>query len=403
MVMDQLGTNIYFGSSHELMFYSTNSNSLSKQDTNAPGVVLAVAPNDGLLLINDQVRQLFYLYSPSGGVSSTFGGMGTAAQWTPDSQTLYITDSASAGAGHQDKLYVYNSNTGWTTSSLTPSGTGTTNPTGATSLAVTVPSVGAYISGNPTVAHTWCPEGNVGDYNSMLFYPQGPAPDNSVAVETDVLAATTDGKHILGGWVPEGTAGSPITLSDIGVSIPSLSCLPADIATNPLANGDTLSPLVLANTPSQTTAGDTTNPVNATAVNQVVAAPSSGLAFVTYDGTTAGNSLPYYLPGSNGAAGPVGYVRLTGASTITAPLAGAFSPDGTYFFVSTAGDDLVHFISIPSTITSTAVPTDSQQLAPGLPACTPGADPDCVLTNITAPASGIVPATVIVVKPRSTT
>jgi hypothetical protein len=64
---------------------------------------------------------------------------------------------------------------------------------------------------------------------------------------------------------------------------------------------------------------------------------------------------------------------------------------------------LVHFISIPSTITSTAVPTDSQQLAPGLPACTPGADPDCVLTNITAPASGIVPATVIVVKPRSTT
>ena len=403
MVMDQLGTNIYFGSSHELMFYSTNSNSLSKQDTNAPGVVLAVAPNDGLVLINDQVRQLFYLYSPSGGVSSTFGGMGTAAQWTPDSQTLYITDSASAGAGHQDKLYVYNSNTGWTTSSLTPSGTGTTNPTGATSLAVTVPSVGAYISGNPTVAHTWCPEGNVGDYNSMLFYPQGPAPDNSVAVETDVLAATTDGKHILGAWVPEGTAGSTITLSDIGVSIPSLSCLPADIATNPLANGDTLSPLVLANTPSQTTAGNAANPVKATAVNQVVAAPSSGLAFVTYDGTTAGNTLPYYLPGSNGAAGAVGYVPLTGATAITAPVAGAFSPDGTYFFVSTAGDNLVHFISIPNKITSTAVPTDSQQLAPGLPACTPGADPDCVLTNITAPASGIVPATVIVVRPRSTT
>jgi len=403
MVMDQLGTNIYFGSSHELMFYSTNSNSLSKQDTNAPGVVLAVAPNDGLVLINDQVRQLFYLYSPSGGVSSTFGGMGTAAQWTPDSQTLYITDSASAGAGHQDKLYVYNSNTGWTTSSLTPSGTGTTNPAGATSLAVTVPSVGAYISGNPTVAHTWCPEGNVGDYNSMLFYPQGPPPDNSVAVETDVLAATTDGKHILGAWVPEGTAGSTITLSDIGVSIPSLSCLPADIATNPLANGDTLSPLVLANTPSQTTAGNAANPVKATAVNQVVAAPSSGLAFVTYDGTTAGNTLPYYLPGSNGAAGAVGYVPLTGATAITAPVAGAFSPDGTYFFVSTAGDNLVHFISIPNKITSTAVPTDSQQLAPGLPACTPGADPDCVLTNITAPASGIVPATVIVVRPRSTT
>jgi hypothetical protein len=403
MVMDRLGTSLYFGSSHELMYYSTNSNSLARQDTNAPGVVLAVSPNDSLLLINDQVRQLFYVYSPSGGVSSTFGGMGTAAAWTPDSQTLYITDSAAAGPGHTDTLYVYNFNTGWTTSPLTPSGAGTTNPTGATSVAITVPSVGAYISGDPTVAHTWCPSGNVGDYNSMLFYPQGPAPDNSVDVDTDVLAATNDGKHILGAWVPEGTAGSPITLSDIGVSIPSLNCLPADMATDPLANGDLLSPLVLANTPSQTTAGNATNPVNATAVNQVVAAPASGLAFVTYDGTTAGNTLPYYLPGSGGAAGTVGYVPLTGATAITAPLAGAFSPDGTYFFVSTAGDNLVHFITIPSMITSSAMPVDSQQLAPGLPACTPGADPDCTLTNSTAPASGIVPATVIVVRPRSTT
>jgi len=417
MVMDRLGTDLYFGSSHELMFYSTSTNTLVKQDTNAPGVVLAVSPANNLLLINDQVRQLFYVYSTSSGVSSTFGGMGTAAQWTPDAQTLYITDSASAGTGHTDTLYVYNFNTGWTTTLLACSSSepaeqkmpycnpslGITPSNGAQNLAITIPSVGAYLSGSPTVAHTWCPEGNVGNYNSMLFYPQGPVPDNSVDVETDVLAATTDGKHILGGWVPEGTSGSPITLSDIGVSIPSLSCLPADLATNPLANGDTLSPLVLANTPSQTTAGNATNPVNATAVNQVVAAPSSGLAFVTYDGTTAGNTLPYYLPGSNGAAGAVGYVPLTGASAITAPIAGAFSPDGTYFFVSTAGDDLVHFISIPSKITSSAVPTDSQQLAPGLPACTPGADPDCTLTNSTVPASGIVPATVVVVKPRSTT
>jgi hypothetical protein len=240
----------------------------------------------------------------------------------------------------------------------------------------------------------------------MLFYPQGPqtpVADNSVDVATDVLAATTDGKHILGGWVPEGTTGSPITLSDIGVSIPSLTCLPADLATNPLAQGDPLSPLVLANTPSQTTAGNAQNPVNATAVNQVVPAPASGLAFVTYDGTTANASLPYYLLGSNGAAGTVGYVPLTGAANITAPLAGAFSPDGTYFFVSTAGDNLVHFITIPGTINSSSVPTDSQQIAPNLPPCVPvsagGNDLGCTYTG----SGTVVPATVVVVKPRSTT
>jgi hypothetical protein len=404
MVMDQLGSNLYFGSSHELMYYSTASNSLSKEDTTVPGVVLAASPNNSLLLINDQVRQVFYLYNVSGGTSSTFGGMGTAAAWTPDSQTLYVTDSASTGPGHTDTLYVYNSNTGWTTSPLAASGTGTTNP-GAKNVAITVPSVGAYLSGSPTVAQTWCPSGNVGQYNSMLFYPQGPAPDNSVGVETDVLAATTDGSHILGASVPQvvPASGSPVTLSDIGVSIPSLNCLPADLATNPLAPGDPLSPLVLTNTPSQTTIGNAQNPVSATAVNQVMVAPASDLAFVTYTGSTPGASLPYYIPGTGGDAGTVNYITLNGASVITAPLAGAFSPDGTYFFVSTAGDNQVHFISIPTNITTATPLTDSQQIAPGLPSCVPvssgGNDAGCTYTG----SGSVVPATVVVVKPRSTT
>ena len=69
MVMDQLGQNLYFGSTRELMIYSTFSNTLTKQDTSVPGVVLAVAPNNQSLLINDQVRQVFYLYSSSSGLS----------------------------------------------------------------------------------------------------------------------------------------------------------------------------------------------------------------------------------------------------------------------------------------------------------------------------------------------
>ena len=61
-----------------------------------PGVVLAVAPNNSMVLVNDPIRQLFYLYNPAAGNALTFGGLGVAAEWTPDSKTLYIVDSASA-------------------------------------------------------------------------------------------------------------------------------------------------------------------------------------------------------------------------------------------------------------------------------------------------------------------
>ena len=61
-------------------------------------------------------------------------------------------------------------------------------------MAITIPSVGAYLSGSHTVAHTWCPTGTAGNYANMIFYPQS----DSIAAQTDVLAATTDGDHILG-------------------------------------------------------------------------------------------------------------------------------------------------------------------------------------------------------------
>jgi hypothetical protein len=101
----------------------------------------------------------------------------------------------------------------------------------------------------------------------------------------------------------------------------------------------------------------------------------------------------------------VGYLTLGGsaASAITAPVAGAFSPDNTLFFVSTAGDNLIHYISVPLVSTNPAK-ADTQQVAPDLPACTPlnagGLDPGCTLT---APTTNPVPATVITVIPRSTT
>jgi trimeric autotransporter adhesin len=393
MVMDQTGTNLYFGSSHELMVYSTANNGKVSENPSVPGVVLAVSPINQQLLVNDQVRHVFYLATTNGTIAGTFGGLGTAAQWTPDGKTLYVTDSAAAGAGHTDTLYVYNASTGWTTYPLPCSGTNVTNcaanstastSEGALNLAVTVPGVGAYIAGNPTVAHTWCPTGTPGDYASMSFYPEG----DSVSADTQVLAATTDGMHILGA----AATGSGISLTDIGVKIPTGDC-PAPVS-------GLLQPLTIASTPLQTTVTANASSVNAVvtspaAVSQGVNTAGSTLSFVLYNGTTTGATLPYYsqTTAQTSALGNVGYITLAGGSAVTAPIAGAFSPDNTLFFVSTSGDNKVHYID-------TTTLTDTKQISPNLPACTPGSDPGC---KVMAPAPSVVPATVIWVKPRATT
>jgi hypothetical protein len=169
----------------------------------------------------------------------------------------------------------------------------------------------------------------------MVFYPLG----DSVNAQTDALAASTDGQHILGAAL----VGGGITLSDIGVGIPTTECPVSTSGTAP-NQVQTLSPLTIDHALNQASLN-----VNATAVNQVVPSPESNLAFITYSGSTGGASLPYYVPGTcvpgsgdqppTCAAGTVKYLPLTGSANITAPLAGAFSPDDQLFFVSTAGDD----------------------------------------------------------------
>jgi hypothetical protein len=87
-------------------------------------------------------------------------------------------------------------------------------------------------------------------------------------------------------------------------------------------------------------------------------------------------------------------------------LAGAFSPDNSIFFVSTAGDNEIHFLNIPTSVSLSAPPTDTQQFSPNLPACTPvfagGNDAGCLYPAAPAPNTA-VPATVITVKPRAVT
>jgi trimeric autotransporter adhesin len=450
MLMDQTGTSLYFGSARELMIYSASSNTITKQDSTAPGVVLAVSPTNSQVLINDQARHLFYLYNATGGGASTFGGMGEAAAWTPDGQTLYIVDNAELNSpagcsngelitGHTDTLYVYNLNTGWSTYPLPPSPlppdalpTCNTEPNTAPVLtvpsqpnivgpltgqapAVTIPGVGAYMRGTPTTANTWCPSGTVG--GTLSYFPQG---DPGEAVQSDSLAATVDGDHILtSAWDATG-AGSQtgtLTIGDINVQIPTSACPISTSATGV----QTLSPLIIKHSTPPFNILPVANLANVVSVDQVVTGPlpvtnssttvsSNSLAFVTYSASaapTSGNALlPYYVPGSGSAAGTVGYVTLktpSGSPSVIAPIAGAFSPDDNFFFVSTTGDNEIHFISIPTNVSGSNSPTDSQQISPNLPACTPvsagGLDAGCVYPG----SSTIVPATAIAVVPRSTT
>jgi hypothetical protein len=412
MLMDQSGVSLYFGSQHELMIYATATNSLTKEEPGVPGVVLAVSADSSHVVVNDQVRELFYLYNTASGASTTFGGLGNAAAWTPDSKTLYITDNAALGGDHKDMLYVYSLSNGWSTYPLPPSplppaavppstyapnvGISPINQTPA----LAIPSVGAYLRGTPTVAHSWCPLGTVSSNGSNItaFYP-GPYP-GSVAtqggdlqpVQSDVLTATKDGQHILGAAL----LGGGITLSDINVAIPAGAC-PAQ---TPGTTSSQLNPLIFQHPATPYTQAAVT--ANATTLNQIVSSPVSNLSFILYNGSSTGANLPYYLPGSSGAAGAVGYVTLTGNSSITAPIAGAFTPDNSIFFLSTAGDNMIHFIGIPANPATTA-PTDTQQISPALPACTPvsagGQDAGCTFSG----SGTVAPTTAIEIAPRSTT
>ncbi|MGP8250925.1 MAG: hypothetical protein ACLQHF_02760 [Terracidiphilus sp.] len=449
MLMDRLGDSLYLGSPRELMVVSTATNAISRQDISAPGVVLAVSPNNSQLLINDQARHVFYLYPVAGGTPITFGGMGAAAQWTPDGQTLYIYDNsqlntpASCGSvsnpitGHTDTLYVYNVNTGWTVEALPPSSPlpaggetpcaaapNTAMPLMQQNPAIMIPGVGAYLSGDPTTAHTWCPIGTVGNNATVQFYPQG----DSQPVQSDIVNTTIDGLHILGATA---NAGGSITLNDILDPIPASTLQGAEkptpdecsVTTNSSTGVQTMNPLLINDGGNksdftQTSIAD----VDVSAANQVATGSipqangaqtvASNIAFITYTPAsitaTTNAVLPYYLPASSGP-GATGSVTLnvssscTNCGVITAPLAGAFTPDHTLFFVSTAGDNEIHYISLNPSVNAATPPKDTQQISPNLPACTPpslgGLDAGCTYTG----SGTIVPATAIFVKPRATT
>jgi hypothetical protein len=351
MMISNDGSTIYMGSSTGLMVLNAvNTLNVTRVDTTSPGTVIGLSPDGNTLVLSDPVKQITTLESSSGSVLTTYGGVGTHAEFSPDDQTVYIT------AGNQ--LLIYSSYTGWT--NITPA---TTAGTPVTDVAITVPSVGAYFAGQTTTARGYCSAstqstvgGVVTETNS--FYP----PADSSPVVTDRIAATNDGLHILGA-----TAQTTVpTLSDIHVTIPIGAC--------PVSGGLTFSssptsvPLSQISTPS----------ASGGSITGVIPASDSSIAFITYSGT--GGAVPAYAP----ASGTVSYVKLSG--TAIAPLTGVISSDNTTFYAGTSGDNLVHLINRSTLI-------DVSTLAPNLTAG-PGQ---------TVPQGTIVPVNLMAQKPRKTT
>jgi hypothetical protein len=312
MVITTDGSTIYLGSPTALMVLNAVSTlAITRADTTSPGSVLAVSPDGTFVVISDPARQVITIESSSGSVVSTYGGVGTHAQFAPDNQTVYIT------AGNQ--ILVYSTFSGWT--SITPS-------TPATDVAVTTPSVGAYFAGAVTTARSYCP---VTTSSGPTFFPLA----DSQPTITDRIAATRNalrGEHIIGATVSSGTV-----LSDLNVNIPIGAC-PANAG---MTFASTLSTSVLSQ-------------ITASSITGVWPTPDSTVAFITYNGT--GGVIPAYAPASSGP-GQLSYIKLSGSAT--APLSGAVSSDNSTFYTGTAGDNLVHVINRTTL-------TDSSTVAPSL-------------------------------------
>ncbi len=346
MVISQDGSTIYMGSSGGLMTVTTTAGTISGTYQAIQGDVLAVAPNNSYAVVTDRNRQTVSLVTPTGTVFTSFQGVGTRAQWTPDSATVYVTTNT-------NQLLTYSTLLGWQD---------ITTAQQYTDVAVTVPSVGAYFAGGlATDGRTVCPSTTsvsmgTPPTTTNIFYPLA----DEAPVVTDRLAFTTDGRHLLGATV----AGGAPTLQDIVVTLPTTTTngfttiapcpqFPATIGPGFFTDTHTPHPLT---------------GIAATTITGVDPAGNSAVAFVTYDVPTGATSnlLPLYVP----ATGTLSNVTLSGDAS--APVAGVFSTDNTTFYVGTAGDNVVHTIGVTGTsATDTGVITPALPLVSGTGIATP--------------------------------
>jgi hypothetical protein len=323
MVITQDGSTIYLGNDVALMTVSATNNQLSSANTAVTGTVLSVSPDGSTVVVTDRFRQTVALVA-GGNIVSTYGGVGTSAKWSPDSQTVYITTNG-------NQLLVHSAYTGWYA---------TPTDVQYVDVAVAVPSVGAFFGSNVPVTEgrSYCPAttslsaGNP-PAATNVYYPLASA----TTAQDDKIAATNDGLHILGATVTP----SPL-LNDIGVNLAaSPAALDCTVSNGPVTFATTVTPHPLTG-------------VSASAITGVLPSSNSALAFVTYNGTSG--LLPEYIP----STGAVTNVPLS--SGAIAPVAGVFTVDDKTFFAGTSGDNQVHLITINGTSA-----TDTSVITPKLP------------------------------------
>ena len=374
MVLDPTGSSLYFGSYRELMIYSAATNTNTVQDTTVPGVVLAVSPSNNQVVIADQSRQVIYLYTPSApsttasgqtGTTSasviSTGGLATHAVYAPDGKNVYITGP--------DTLYVHNIATGWSSYPLTSANPTTscalknsgTTPFCSPDVAVTIPSVAVFLSGNPVTARSFCPDVTT---NPVTYNPLAATVAGNNA---DHLASTFDGAHVIGANTTQVFDIEHAPTTDASRLIAPIGPCPGiSTPAGPLAIDTTLQQLALTGiTPTQ--------------IDQVLSSPDSSKAFITYTATNGSGLLPVYTPSTiAGTIGTLSNVQL--AAGALAPLAGVFTQDSANFFVSTTGDNMIHEVNAKTL-------TDALRLNP----------------ELTNSAGQPVPAQFLATKPRPTT
>jgi hypothetical protein len=346
MIMSQNGQTIFMGSAQGLMTYGTSGNTVTGSFLTIQGSLLTVSPDSLTAVVSDSARKIITVFNSSTpAVVTTYNGVGTRAAYTPDGSTLYVLTT-------DNHLLVYSTFTSWQNYDLSAGG--------ATDVAIAVPSVGAFITGNTAVnARSYCPDSTGA---STVFYPQAGNLTVSAAVN-DRVVATNDGKHLLDLRL-DSAGGNPV-INDI--------TFPTSTA-NDGANGTRTFSGVLPSgdcpeagtAPVFGMAANTLAPtgVTASSVTGVFATLDATQAFATYlpvnGAASTGTKLPVYST-SGANAGTITAVTL--ADGATAPVSGVLSSDNKTFFTGTSGDNKVHLIT-RSTL------TDSSQLNPNLPSLT---------------------------------
>lgn len=351
MVMSQDGSTLYFGSPQGLMTITTAGNIATAANQAIPGTVLAVSPDGSTVVVTDPTRQTVSLVG-NGVVTTTYGNVvGTSAAWSPDSQTVYITTN------NPNVLLTHSEFNNWQVAD--------TNGATYSDVTVMVPHVGAYFAAGNTAGtdgRTYCSTTSapVGGGNgnppttTNIYYPVA----DPTGVHNQVLAATTDGKHILGADLPTGSS-TPV-LNDL-----LLPSLPQNALDCTIASG----PVTFSSSPS----AHTLPGITASSVDAVVPATNSALAFITYTGSSG--LLPEYVP----ATGQVTDFQLgNGSTAATAPLSGVFSTDNLNFYVGDS-DGIVHLLSINGTTA-----TETGVLKPALPNATTTGNPNAAPINLIA-------------------